>query len=229
MPHLFKILLPLFLALGCRPALAQTPLDNYLDQRIERHDFSKDKWKSLSKGIDYTKEKKPKKKEPQEPRGSSLDAETAAVIKWRIIGIGIAALIFLIVKMAGGEELFRPGNRKLKPATGKITLEQIEENLHEAELQDPIRQAVLAGDFVLAVRLYYLALLKELSLKKHIRWKRDKTNGEYLRELAESPLFSPVQEATLIFERVWYGEVKLERADFQAVEIRFLDAVAKVQ
>ena len=78
----------------------------------------------------------------------------------------------------------------------------------------------------MAVRLYYLSVLKELSVKNHIRWKRDKTNGAYLRELAGSPLFGTVQEVTLIFERVWYGKVELAKPDFDQLEIKLKKAVA---
>lgn len=148
------------------------------------------------------------------------------ILKILAIILLVGALVLLIVKMAGGENLFGPRNSKIKPAVSQAEIDQIEENLHEAELDDPIQRAIAARDFPMAVRLYYLAVLKELALKNHIRWKRDKTNGEYLREMAGSPLFGTVQEVTLAFERVWYGKVELTRPDFDQLEIKLKKAVA---
>ena len=147
---------------------------------------------------------------------------------FKILGIVILVglLVLLIVKMAGGENLFGPKNSKIQPSVSQSEIDKIEENLHEAELSDPIQRAIAAGDYPMAVRLYYLAVLKELSLKNHIRWKRDKTNGAYLRELAGSPLFGNVQEVTLAFERVWYGKVELSKPDFEHLEIKLKKAVA---
>ena len=120
--------------------------------------------------------------------------------------------------MATGESLFSPYNRILAPAVAIAQVESLEDNLPEAHFELPIIRAVEAGDYALAVRLHFLSILKELTLKNHIRWKRDKTTGEYLRELAGSPLAVPVREVTLIFERVWYGTLKLEREDYTSVE-----------
>jgi hypothetical protein len=114
----------------------------------------------------------------------------------------------------------------LKPSVSQAEIDEIEENLHKAELLDPIQRAIAAGDYPMAVRLYYLSMLKELSVRNYILWKRDKTNGAYLRELAGSPLFPTVQEVTLVFERVWYGKVELTRTDFDQLEIKLKKAVA---
>ncbi len=200
------------------PALSEA----YANEPIQRHDFDTQKWESLKKGIDYSYPKQ-QKKQPQKRRG--LDGFGPA-FKLIAIGLVIGLLVFLIVKLGGGKDLFGPKNSKLKPAVSEAELDKIEENLHEAELNDPIRRAIAAGDYPLAVRLYYLAMLKELSVRNHIRWKRDKTNGAYLRELAGSPLFGTMQEVTLIFERVWYGKVELTPSDFQQLETRLKAAVA---
>ncbi len=228
MPRFFILIFFLVCSLSAAKAQYASPQDNYLRESVQRKDFDQKKWKSLKEGMDYSgKPKKEKKKtEVKAPSGGFGIGEFA---KFLIIAVGIGLLVLLIVKMASGNDLFARRNRKLKSAVADINLEAIEDNLEAAELEDPIRQAAAAGNFALAVRLYYLSILKELSLKKRIRWKRDKTNGEYLRELAGSPLFSPVQEATLIFERVWYGQAELEREDFLKMESQFQQTVAAVQ
>lgn len=222
------VFVALFFSLSAALAQYASPQDDYLQQPVQQKDFDQKKWESLKEGLDYsgTPEQK-KKKKAEDPSASG--SGSGQVAKFLIIAAGIGLLVFLFIKMASGNDLFARRNRKLKPAVADINLEAIEENLEEAELEDPIRQAAAAGNFALAVRLYYLSILKELSLKKHIRWKRDKTNGEYLRELAGSPLFTTVREATLIFERVWYGNVNLEKEDFSKLEVKFRSALTEVQ
>ncbi len=207
------------------------PTDAYSSNQIERHDFDTKKWEELKAGIDYfgdKQKKKTKKKEEPEAAPAKDDADFAKIFKIVSVVAAIGLLVFLFLKLADGKDLFGPRNSKLKPAVSDAELEKIEENLHEAELDDPIRRAVAAGDYPLAVRLYYLSVLKELANKGHIRWKRDKTNGAYLRELAGSPLFGTVQEVTLAFERVWYGKVALSDADFGQLEAKFKAAARTV-
>jgi hypothetical protein len=221
---LFVFLIPcqLFSTLS---AQGVQPQDDYFSVSIQRHDFNRQKWEALKEGIDYSKPDQPPQK--KEGEGSSFQGFGQA-FKWFFIAAAIVLLILLVVHLIGGKDLFGPRDRKIKASVSGIDLESIEENLLQAELDGPIRRAVDAGDYALAIRLYYLVVLKELSLKKHIRWKRDKTNGEYLRELGESPLFHPVQEATLAYERVWYGKAELNQQDFFSIESTFKSAVAAV-
>ena len=209
------------------------PDDAYSSNQIERHDFDTKKWESLKSGIDYfgdkEKEKKPEKKKKTAADPLVKDSgDFAKIFKVLAITVAVGLLVLLLVKLADGKDLFGPKNSKLKPAVSAAELEKIEENLHEAELADPIQRAIAAKDYPLVVRLYYLAMLKELSVRGHIRWKRDKTNGAYLRELAGSPMFGTVQSVTLAFERVWYGKVELSEADFFQLETKLKQAVEAV-
>ena len=207
---------------------ANSPQEDYLQQRIGQHPFDEQKWKSITQGIDYSKGAE-KKEKPKTAKEGQPNEGLATFAKFLIIGTGLALLVWIFVKMADGKELFGHRDKRLKPTATIINLEHIEENLQDAELDGPIRQAAESEDYALAVRLHYLAVLKKLSLKKHIHWKRDKTNGEYLRELSGSTLFGPVQDATLVFERVWYGKAVLEREDYFKLETKFKTAVATIE
>lgn len=240
MPRYFFLFLCLPFALSTliaqeEPSPQASPNEIYPGNNIQRRDFDEKKWASLKEGIDYSGSKK--KKKPAEKKSKKKAENEVELPNSGIQGLGgvfkifgiillVGLLVLLIVKMAGGENLFGPKNSKIKPAVSQAEMDKIEENLHEAELTDPIQRAIAAGDYPMAVRLYYLAVLKELAAKNHIRWKRDKTNGEYLRELAGSPHFGTVQEVTLAFERVWYGKVELTKPDFDQLEIKFKKAVA---
>jgi hypothetical protein len=214
-----------FFVPGTSPA--QTPQDEYLSGTVEQRHFNRQKWASLKGGIDYSDGVK-QNKTPKVREKESGNGQLAVFFKYFVVVLGIALLIFLFVKMATGDDLLSPRNRKLTPSVRQADLTHLEDNLPEAELENPLRQAVEAGDYALAIRLHYLAILKELTLKKHIRWKREKTNGEYLRELSGSSLFAPVQEVTLIFERIWYGKVALGGDDFFPLEMKFKKLLSQI-
>ena len=135
------------------PFPSPTPNEIYAEKSIERHDFDEKKWKALKGGIDYSGPKKKAKEKPEEKKKEAADIPSEGyglgpVFKILAIVIAVGLLVLLIVKMAGGENLFGPKNTKLKPTVSSAEIEKIEENLHEAELQDPIRRAIAAGALV---------------------------------------------------------------------------------
>ena len=96
-----------------------------------------------------------------------------------------------------------------------FTLENVEDNIYESDLDRFIREALDKENYTQAVRLYYLAIIKELSLKKWVKWKKDKTNRDYTRELSNTTFQNGFRNVTNIFERVWYGKQDLASSDFK--------------
>lgn len=59
-----------------------------------------------------------------------------------------------------------------------------EENIVQSEnIGELIASAVKDGDFRLAIRYYYLQLLRQLNQKELIKYEFQKTNSEYLNEI----------------------------------------------
>lgn len=217
MPRL--ILFILFCAFLLAPNIyAQSPQEQYTSENINQRNFDEKKYTELTKGVDYSEEeyKRKERKESDALRFEGL----GPLLKFILIALGIGLLVFILIKALSDNNLFSPKDKKFKPV-GEIDLEKIEDNLENAELNHPIQQAIAADNYPLAIRLYYLAILQELHLSKKIKWKKDKTNGEYLRELAGTPLFKDMQNITLIFERIWYGEIQIEKEDFLKIEPQF--------
>ena len=220
---------------------AQLPSDDYQNESIQARPITPSKWEQVTDGLDYTeaaKEKKEKKKEENNRRYGDLRSQQRSIsIGQKLISnilifiLIIAALvgIALIIKNMLGIEII-PRNKKIKNASiGPLSLEAIEENIHESDLERFIRQALEEKNYALAIRLYYLAILKELSLAKAIRWKRDKTNRQYMLELQQSPLAPAFTEATRIFEWAWYGNHELSEADYHRLAPKFEAIVEEVK
>jgi hypothetical protein len=138
--------------------------------------------------------------------------------KFFLIALAVVVLAFIIANMVGAEGWsLAPNNRKVQQKKGAIpiTVENVEDNIYESDLDRFIREALEKENYSQAVRLYYLAIIKELSLKKWIKWKKDKTNRDYIRELSNTKYQGSFRNVTRMFERVWYGKQKLHGTDFK--------------
>jgi len=205
-------------------------------QAQDERAFDKTEWERVTKDIDYSsdtaKERKKKDEKKREQGGEAGGGSSrffeggnaSGIMKFIIIVLAVVVVALLLRSLLG---LNKPKNKKIKKVQA-IDLERIEENIHEANLDDFIRQALEQQNFALAIRLYYLAILKELSLKNTIHWKKDKTNKDYLREMRQSDLFGDFRELTAIFERVWYGESPIQAREFHQLEPRFRRMIQQI-
>ncbi len=225
------VLLILFLAIGNT---------SYAQNSVREQTLDRTYWKEITKDIDYSgvpdvKRKDKTKKDKRNQRNNyeryrqnmQRSATGAAIFKVLLILVLALLIAFIIFRLLGANLNFNT-HKKVVASSSDINLDEIENNLQESELEGFIRQAISEGNFALAIRLYFLQAIKDLSLKKLIRWKRDKTNRDYQRELNGSTLYKDFQRITRIFERVWYGQNAFNREDFQKVEPLFLDFLKRL-
>lgn len=216
--------------------------DNYYGEMIEMRKFDKVNWEKTIGDINYGKEKS--KEEKAEDYDEEFDINEgndqsrrsysgafggsgfwSAFMKFLMIGILVFVIAVLLVNIIGKGNILKPSGKRISADVSNFSLEQVEEKLYESDLDGFIREAVEKGNYALAIRLYYLAVIKELSLSKVIKWKRDKTNRDYLREMASSALHQPFKEATRAFEHIWYGEHALQKEEYDRLKPRFADLV----
>jgi hypothetical protein len=208
----------------------QDNLQKYYDENLPQKDFDKDAWQKATNGLDYTieaeKEKEEEKKRTDKSQSSPQNISPAfiAFLKWFFIIGAVVLLGYLIYRFVDGGNVFGNGSRRVHLPSVGIDLEELEENLEESDDIEPlIRKAIEKKEYAIAVRLYYLAILKELSLKNVIEWKKDKTNRTYVREMRLHTLHEPFKNMTSTFERVWYGDTRLDEATFMGIQPAFRD------
>ena len=233
--HFIKFLSLVLLALMMNlHALAQdTGNDTYENTSIKEHEFDKDNWERAVKGLDYSKNKK-EEEEEEEPEdvtppetndfdwdGSIFDGNWSSFFKVFFFIIVIGLLAFIIIKMMGSTAFL--SNKNVDKTALKYSIDKVEENIHEADLEDFARHALDKKDYKLAIRLYFLQILKHLSINNFIKWKRDKTNKEYVREMSGTDLFKEFRTISRLFERVWYSDVTVQEHQFNQIRPRFLD------
>lgn len=215
-----------------------TPTEQYLQKKRSVSTFNPEEWEAWEKkktGLRYLedieKEREKTKREGKDKEEKNPFLEKAflkGLSTFLLIIIGIVIAFFLIRQLLGMKA--RPRNRKInRQGSIHIDLDQIEENLEEVILIDYIQDAIQEGNFALATRLYYLDTLKSLSKGKQIKWKKDKTNRDYLNEMQPSPLFDKFQYITHVFENIWYGNRSIDDPSFREIQPHFQSFISEVE
>lgn len=137
---------------------------------------------------------------------------------WTIlIGLGIAAIVFFVIKvmgMSGGGLFARDGRNGLLYTTDT-------EDINRISFDDAIKEAIENRNFRMAVRLLYLQSLKHLADKGYIHWQLNKSNNDYITEVANQPWQLLFKKLTHSFEYTWYGEMNLANDEFQNLQVQF--------
>lgn len=150
--------------------------------------------------------------EEDDSTSSSLNIPGLNIIFYALaIGI-IGYILFVIIK-----------NTSVKSPT-KITKNDDHdpaapvEDIKELEIDRLLREAITAGNYRLAIRIYFLGLLQKLDEQNLITWKKNKTNRDYLTELfIKARYYDEVQRLTLAYEEVWYGDHTLSPQTYEEI------------
>ncbi|NMN38445.1 DUF4129 domain-containing protein [Pedobacter sp. SG918] len=136
--------------------------------------------------------------------------------RYIFIGLGVALIIFIVVKVIGAEKIFTK-----KPKETILPYDVITENIHEIDYEQELQRLVAERKFRLAVRLLYLRALKKLSDAEIIQWQPDKTNYNYLMEISKPELRNDFSQLTLQFDYIWYGDFPIDEVKFDPINQSF--------
>jgi hypothetical protein len=204
----------------------------YPNERVEVQRFDRDKWRKVVGDEDYSEVESKKKKRKSESRDSLAsgsvntkkrvherfdegeEAEEQSNASSSSINIPFLKYIFyaLAIGIIGYILFLIIKNTSIKSST-KVTKSLDAdaaapvEDIKELEIDRLLREAMTAGNYRLAIRIYFLGLLKKLDEDGLIVWKKNKTNRDYLTELfIKARYYDEVQRLTLAYEEVWYGD-----------------------
>lgn len=197
-------------------------------------ELPKERWEELRKDMEYVERKydKDKKEEKEEEKKDEAEVApddvatpsmldglfNATLFKWVLVIILLLVLIGLIFFFLHNQGR---SNVKVNKKTQAEVLEQVEENLEEADIPHFLDEALNAGDYQLAIRLYFLKVLQLLMQEKLIAWKRDKTNAEFVEEMADHAHAGKFRQVTRIFEKVWYGDTIINETVYELASAQF--------
>ena len=211
----------------------------YLNEKINITPFDATKWSELKHGLKYNQfptAKKIKKRNPSEntenvfPPNPIINSFTfKSIAQWTLILLALTLLAYVVYRAVVGDAILI--NQRIQSTKPPTTLKEIETNLHKADVESFLEKALNEKKYRLAIRLYYLAIIKQLSVKSAIVWKKDKTNGHYLRELRSNkhPNLNEFRNVTRIFEYVWYSDMQFDGGQFQEVRIDFKNLLKAIK
>lgn len=121
-----------------------------------------------------------------------------------------------------------PGAKLLtSKETAQVFYTEEEEIIKTKNIQELIDRALLNKDYRLAVRYYFLFVLKRLSETELISYGPDKTNTDYSKEIKQeyAPLFKKVSR---LYEYIWYGNFNVSESDFLKAKALFVSLNSKI-
>lgn len=142
------------------------------------------------------------------------------------IAIG-GAVIFLVYVLLneGGSSLFTSNRNKAIYTYEEITADNIE----SADISTLIKNAENDNNYRLAVRYYYLLVLKTLSINNYIKFEDDKTNNEYLNDLNNTAFSKDFAYTSYLYNYIWYGEFPLNIDKYNKAKSNFLSFLKQVK
>lgn len=192
---------------------------SYRDGKVEVRKFDDASWRKVVGSTNFEEKAEEEKVEETQLRDRTAWAPWTGtflrVISYVImIGIGLL-IIYYVLRNTRIEAM--PVKKTVREDISKPV-----ENIEEFEISRALQTAIEQGDFRLAVRIYYLGLLKNLNEGGKIEWKKDKTNLDYLAELfTKSYLYPEIRAVTVLYERVWYGERRVTSESFAWITTEF--------
>lgn len=151
---------------------------------------------------------------PPTPTGA-MPTISSQFINGIVIALGIGLFALLVALLVG---LLRRRAARVRPPAD---LDETEAALVEARDTDSLHalaeRKAQEGDYRLALRLIYLALLVALDTGGVLRFDRSRTNWEYLRALRASgreDVYLAMTPLTREFDRIWYGLARADAADY---------------
>jgi hypothetical protein len=174
--------------------------------------IAKEQWSKQSDKYNYSEKFKDLQfnSKPKPKIGNFFSASWLKYVLWAIIIAAIAVVLVLLIinihKNAGN-----------KIVREKIRTAEVIEDIEEADLEYLLEQSLANGMYKEAIRFRYLILIRTMNRLKLIAWKKDKTNGTYVKEMFNKPGFGVFRQITIHFERIWYGELQIDANQYHTL------------
>lgn len=117
-----------------------------------------------------------------------------------LLKIGAVCVLLLAVYWVLRNGIVSPFGRKAKVFGEQEEEGKLPEDVDEASYRSLLEKALEKEDYVLAVRLQFLYLLRWLDEKKLIKWETYKTNADYIRELKNKEQSRRFRQLSYIFD-----------------------------
>ena len=137
------------------------------------------------------------------------------LLPYILIGILLFLLIKFFLNVNSRALLYSKSNEAV------VSLSDEEQIIKNEDIDQLIQNALKAKNYRLAIRYYYLLILKQLSQKELINWEIQKTNDDYIDELKKEELKKSFGHITWLYDYIWYGDFPIDEAKYLKAELKF--------
>jgi len=163
-------------------------------------------------------------REPNNNEGFSINLGPFSWLFYLALVLGIIYLVYILLS-EGSTGLFASRKNDKLQKFDRITAENIE----KTDVNSLITKAENENDYRLAIRFYYLLVLKTLSLKNYIKIEEDKTNTDYLNEVHSKPFSTSFAYTSYLYNYIWYGEFSLNADQYLKAKHNFVTLINQVR
>ena len=110
-----------------------------------------------------------------------------------------------------------------------IPVTDIEANIHATDFKTLIAEAEENSNYRLAVRYYYLWLLKKLSTAEIIHYDVEKTNNDYRNEIEALEVKKEFTYTSYLYNYIWYGEFDVNDEQFDKAKRAFVSFIKSIK
>ncbi|WP_166965007.1 ATP-grasp domain-containing protein [Yeosuana marina] len=173
---------------------------------------------------DYKKNENPHLKESNDREHFTINLGPFSWLFYLVIIIAVLYLVYILLN-EGGTGLFSSKQSKKLDNHEEITAD----NIQNVDINALILDAESNNDYRLAIRYYYLLVLKTLSIKNHIKFEEDKTNAEYLNEINSKPFCTTFSYVSYLYNYIWYGKFPLNIEQYTKAKGDFVTLLNQVE
>ena len=145
-----------------------------------------------------------------------LNSELIRTFFWTC---AIFFVLFIIYRLFFAEVFLQRHTRKTAVQVVKDETEHISPT---ADYDNKIRNAIMQNNYRAAVRYLYLQSIQKLAVNNIVAYSADKTNYQYVRELAGKNYQQQFASLTHDYEYIWYGECTIDETVFNKIQQNFL-------
>ncbi|MCU0382923.1 MAG: DUF4129 domain-containing protein [Cyclobacteriaceae bacterium] len=195
----------------------------YNSETVTIKKFDEAKWKEVIADETFV-EQKPKEERKRnnfDPDLSALSPALQIVLKiigYIAIGFILAGIVYLIIK----NTTTSTGTAKRKSDLFDTITKAIDD-INLVDLDQWLKQALENGNLKAAIRVYFLITLRNLQQAGLVKYQKDKTNRDYIFEMANKPHAEQFRKATQTYEWVWYGDQEIDKEQFDVFQTTFVN------
>ena len=239
---MFRILALLFFALSSSADQDTTQLKPAAYKPVQNISIDTDKLKDIQQDEDYQYKPQDIKKNFLEKIADWISAKWDELMEWvfgekkgsKFVNLLIKYLpylllaigILIIIRLLYRYDVFKRRAAQQNPPD--IQLADDEKIVKSSNISELIKNAKAQNDHRMAVRYLYLNLLRQLDAREYIRFKKDKTNDDYIAEFKHQPLIPEFENLTYYYDFIWYGQYPIDEAFFSQIEQKFDHFLAKI-